>query len=200
LWTRFDPGDIRVLGTFHANHPLRLGSQAARGLVLLLLLPGPFTIVFLSRWSASSCQIGPPLPAGLSARTPAPSAARSTAFVPAAARASVRRLRTRFIDRHTTASELGLVQIRDRLLRLFISSHFDEGEPARPTGCHVAHDAHGIHGANAAEQLFELGFRDVIRKISNKQLTTHSIYSCIPRLGMLPYCRDGRAGGYETRL
>jgi hypothetical protein len=181
LRARPDAGNIGIFSTGDARHPFRaLGVQAARDFVFLLLLPGPFTIVFLSRRSASSCQNGLPcLPARLAARTAATTTATAT-FVPAAARSGIRRLRTRFIDRHAAPGEFGFVQVRDGLLGLFIGPHLHERKPARPSRRHVAHHAHGVHGANPAEQLFQLAFRDVIRKISNKQLTTHSIYSCIP--------------------
>jgi hypothetical protein len=125
------------------------------------------------------------LPARFAAWT-ATAPAAATTFMSTSARACIRRLRTGFIHRHATTHELGLVQLRDGLLRLFISAHLDERETTGTASGHVAHHAHGIHGANPAEELFQLAFRDVIRKISDKQLTTHSIYSCIPEGNVAP--------------
>jgi hypothetical protein len=125
------------------------------------------------------------LPAWLATGTATAPAAAAT-FVTTATRTGIGRLRTGFIHCHPSTNELGLVQFRDGTLRLFVSAHLDERETTRTAGGHVAHHAHGIHGANPAEKFFQLAFRDVIRKISYKQLTTHSIYSCIPPTGMLP--------------
>src|SRR5437899_5215864 len=73
-----------------------------------------------------------------------------------AAAASVRRLRTRFVDGEAATADLVRVQLGDRPLRLFLRAHFDECEPACPPGGHVAHHFHRFARSRAREKLLEL--------------------------------------------
>src|SRR3954467_5658671 len=104
-----------------------------------------------------------------------PTRLRATPRFAAAAAAGIRGLRPRFVDRQTAAAELIFVQLCDRLLRLIVGAHLDEGKPARAPGGHVAHDFHRFHAAGAGEQFLELRFSGFIREISDIQLSTHDL-------------------------
>jgi hypothetical protein len=134
------------------------------------------------------------LPARFATRT-ATAAATFMVTTAAATRTRIGRLRTRFAHGQPTTHELGLVQFRDRPLRFVVSGHLDEGKPTRTAGGHVAHHTRRFDGPDSAEQLLELRFRNVIRKIPNEQLTTHFYSFLDPSTVRLTVTHEGSESG-----
>src|SRR5688500_16581526 len=104
------------------------------------------------------------LPARVGA-PPGPAAAAAIAAAPAASAAAesaaatwARRLRPRFIHGQRASAHLVAVELRDRLLRIIVARHFDEGEAARAPGDAVAHDGDGLDLARLPEQRLEILF------------------------------------------
>src|SRR5439155_26488450 len=105
-----------------------------------------------------------------------PAATRIAAIKPAAATAASERwLRTRFVDCEAAPAELKRVQLRDRLLRLFVRRHFDEREPARASCGHIAHHLDRLDGSGARKEFLELRFARFVGQISDIQLSTHEL-------------------------
>jgi len=65
------------------------------------------------------------------------------------------------------------VQLRDRLLRILVARHLNEGESTRTTGHTVSHHRHGLYLACLPEQRFEVLFHRLVRKIANEQFPAH---------------------------
>src|SRR6185295_5527329 len=101
--------------------------------------------------------------------------------VSAAAAESARsfRLRTRLVDRQAAAAQLIVVQLGNGLLRLFVRAHLHEREPARPARGHVAHHLHRFDGAGAGEQVLQVVFAGLVRKISHVKSATHLSHSSV---------------------
>jgi hypothetical protein len=122
------------------------------------------------------------LPAGLAASAATAAAAASTASAPATTAvaessatkpAPTRRLGTRLVHGKRATPELRLVQLINGLLRIVIVRHFNEREATRAPGSHVTHDTDRVDGSNSTEQLFQLSFSGLVRKITHKQPATH---------------------------
>src|SRR5204862_2516783 len=94
----------------------------------------------------------------------APAAAASTIAAEAAA-ATAHRLGPRFVHDQRAPFHFEFVQLGDGPLRFLVCGHFDEAEAARAAGGHVAHDACAFHRAGTAEQLSQLGFTGLVRKV-----------------------------------
>src|SRR5688572_6741419 len=110
------------------------------------------------------------LPAGFAtAATTATTSTTETATT--AARACRHRLR--LVDGEVTAAKIVIVQLLDRLLRLFVGAHLNEAEAARSTGSHVAHDLDAFDRAAAREELFEILLPRAVRKVSHVKFSTH---------------------------
>ena len=82
----------------------------------------------------------------------------AAAVTSTAATTAAKRLRTRLVDDEGPAAEIGAVEAIDCGLRLFVRLHFDEGEPSRTAGRHVAHHAHRFNRTCLTEQILELAF------------------------------------------
>src|SRR4051812_42018348 len=130
--------------------------------------------------------------------------AAAIAAVAAAAAESARALRlgARFVDGQTAAAQLIVVQLGDRLLRLFIRAHFHERKAARAPGCHVAHHLHRFHGAGAGEQILQIVLPGFVRKVSHVKSATH-LYSLLcramrPLVEVLVSSLGGISGGAST--
>ena len=101
--------------------------------------------------------------------TTAAAAAAEAATAAAAAKAATRAvfLRTGFIDRQLTASELDAIDLLSRNLGLFSRTHGYEGKTAW-AACHFVHgDVNVGNGTELAEMRAELVFSRFEREISN---------------------------------
>src|SRR5436190_12828508 len=140
-----------------------------------------------------------PAPAGevtiIVAATAAATATKATAAATAATTAAEPALGLGpcLVDDERAPVHRLLVELRDGLLGLFVSAHFDEGEAAGPPGRHVPHHPHAVDLAGATEQLGELVLRRRVRKIADVKSPAHAVdYSC-------QIARDCAWGGPPTR-
>src|SRR4051812_11605570 len=78
---------------------------------------------------------------------PATRAAAIAAVAAAAEPAGALRLRARLVHGQAASAKLVVVQLADRLLRLFVGAHLHERKTARASGRHVTHHLDGFHGA-----------------------------------------------------
>src|SRR3954468_10127387 len=125
------------------------------------------------------CQPPSKLPARFGA-TSAAVAATAAAAVAAAAEATTavaaragRRLRARLVHGEVAAAELMVVQLLDRVLRVFVGRHFDERETAGPAGRLVAHHVDAVDGADRAKQRAEILVVSVVGKVADVELSCH---------------------------
>ena len=118
------------------------------------------------------------------ARPPAAATAASAATAAAESAPAPARLRPRLIHGEVTPAELLVVQRADRFLRVVVGRHVDEGESARPSRRHVAHDVDGLDRARAAEQVLQILLGHRVREVSDVELFRHSVsLSFAPRRG-----------------
>lgn len=73
-----------------------------------------------------------------------------------------------FIDREGPALEVLLVEHSDCLARIFLRSHFDEGEATRPTGGTVLHNIDRDHPACLSEVILQIIFCCGERQVTNE--------------------------------
>jgi hypothetical protein len=88
------------------------------------------------------------------------STATATTAAPASTAAeSALRFRARLVHHERTAFQLVLVELADRLLRIVVGRHLDEGEPACPACRHVPHHTNAFDLPRPAEKFRELVLR-----------------------------------------
>src|SRR3954462_1642888 len=97
----------------------------------------------MTRFSVSPTRFAP--------RAAAAAAAGTAASIAAAARG----FGSRLVDGEFPAVQFGVVQALDRILRVLIGLHLDEGEPSRAPGHLVADDVDRVDGPDGEEELFE---------------------------------------------
>jgi hypothetical protein len=70
------------------------------------------------------------------------------------------------------------VELSDRVFRVFIAAHRDESKPAGFAGETVLNQHDFADGASLAEEILEVGFRGVERKVPHVEFIAHfdSIY------------------------
>jgi hypothetical protein len=85
------------------------------------------------------------------------------------------RLRTRFVDREITATEVMIIEPLDRGLGILVCRHLDKREPPRAPGGHIAHQIHGVDGADARKQCLKILVARVVRKVANVEFSRHGV-------------------------
>src|SRR5215203_3398785 len=125
-------------------------------------------------------------PARLSASiaTAAATAAAAAAATSTEAATAAGRLRTRLIHCQVAAAKLRIVQLVDRVLRVFLRHHLDERKSARPPGGHVANDVHRFDLSDTAEQIVQLLFARREGEVADVEFSSHLILTSAP-------CRGG---------
>ncbi len=135
-----------------------------------------FSIWQLPAWFAFATAAAATTPTVATAPTPT-----STTPTTAASRG----LRTSLVDREIAASEVGVVQLIDRLLGIIIGCHLDKGESSRTTRGHVAHHVDAFHRAGLGKQILQVLFGRRVRQVADVEFTAHC-YSSLFR----PACAE----------
>ena len=115
--------------------------------------------------------------------TAAPTAAATATIAAAttAATATARAFftRTGFVHGEWTTLKIFLVKHLDRFGRVFLRTHFHEGEPARPASGAVLHDVDGDHRTRLGEVILEVVFCRCEGQISDEEFRGHMIFLCL---------------------
>src|SRR5262245_52607005 len=138
--------------------------------------------------------LAPAAPAAAAAVIAAAPAAAAPAAVPAAAAKAAGSLRTRprFVDRQIAATERIVVQLVDRLLRVFVRGHLDERESACATRGHVAHHLDRVDRAGRGKELLQLRLPCRERQVADVEFPSHLDTTPVPRNGTAGPDRQGR--------
>jgi hypothetical protein len=104
------------------------------------------------------------------AAAPIESAAATTA---ARSTSAAGRFRLCLIHNDRASLHLMLMELLNRFLRRLVICHFNETEPACPSGRHVAHNSRTRDIANSAEECHQIFIRGFIREIADVQPATH---------------------------
>jgi hypothetical protein len=104
--------------------------------------------------------------------TAAAAAAAVSAATTAAAAARALFTRASFVDRYSTATHLGSVELRDCFISILVA-HLNKTEALRTARITVSYDVNRLNLPDLLEQVGQIVFRRLIRQVSNVNSFTH---------------------------